>query len=475
MVYYIGKGIGFSQRHYTQTESYYCPQEALKHTEQLHRSEVTLSSVRNDILNFGCDASRPTDPLFDQVVKEAAQVWRFKEQVQPIHLNDLPSYVLDTDSSSPGLPWKTLGYTTKRQVMDDQVAFKSVRSFWHNVKYGNKQHSPPDCAAYLRAHLATQGEDKVRAIWGYPATIGFQEACFALPLIREYAKGGYPIAYGYETACGGHLRILNRFGMFGHFLSSDFKSFDKTIPAWLIRIAFDILLLNIDFGRYADHGFPKPYNLYRAWKYLVEYFIHTPIRMSNGERYRKSNGVASGSYFTQMIDSIVNWIVTVYALRKAGNIVEDILVLGDDSLVKTTYPVNLETFASHAEICGMVLNLEKSAVDERLSNVKFLGFYIRNGVPFKPVEELWAALRFPETPDYSYDEYATRASGLLYASFGQHPDFYRHVVASISIPFELILKPSMRRFLQSIGFTQHPGRPPPNYQLAFAAFRDRKV
>ena len=157
------------------------------------------------------------------------------------------------------------GFSTKREVLDDDEAFQSIRSFWHNIKYGDRKHHPPDCAAFLRAHLAEEGGEKVRAVWGYPATIGFQEACFALPLIEAYSAGGFPIAYGYETARGGHLRLLNRFGSHGHFMSSDFKSFDKTIPVWLIHIAFLILSRNIDFTRYKDYGVPDTDALYTAW------------------------------------------------------------------------------------------------------------------------------------------------------------------------------------------------------------------
>lgn len=60
------------------------------------------------------------------------------------------------------------------------------------------------------------------------------------------------------------MRIASRFGVKGNYLSSDFKNFDKTVPAWLIKIAFDILLVNIDFSKYHGYGTPKPKNLLRA-------------------------------------------------------------------------------------------------------------------------------------------------------------------------------------------------------------------
>ncbi|KAJ3640574.1 hypothetical protein Zmor_003867 [Zophobas morio] len=105
---FIGKLRGFSQRHFDDTESKYCPPVAVLRTKELVRSRVTLESVRNDVLSFGVltSASRPNDPMFDEVVREAAQVWELPLKVAPIHLNDLPKYHLDTDSSSPGIPWR---------------------------------------------------------------------------------------------------------------------------------------------------------------------------------------------------------------------------------------------------------------------------------------------------------------------------------------------------------------------------------
>nr|QQO81399.1 RNA-dependent RNA polymerase [Soybean thrips partiti-like virus 2] len=477
MVRFIGRDKGFSQWHFDSTESFYCPLEAQQKTKGLVRSRVTLSSIRSDVLSFGSltSARQPDDPLFRQVVREAATVWSLTEQVQPIHLNDLPRYKLDTDTSSPGLPWRNIGYRTKRQVLDDSEAFKSIRSFWHVIKYGKRKQHPPDCAAFLRAHLVQEGECKVRAVWGYPATIGFQEACFALPLIEGFTNGKFPIAYGYETARGGHLRLLSEYGPKGHFLSSDYRSFDKTIPSWLIRIAFNILALSIDFTKYRDYGIPDADALFKAWKYLVHYFIYTPIRLANGERYRKSGGVASGSYFTQLVDSIVNWIVTVYALRKSGNVVEIIKVLGDDSLVRLQKPLDMEKFEKYSSELGMIINTAKSQTATSLEFIKFLGYYISNGIPKKPVEEFWAALRFPEYPDASFDHYATRAMGLLISTFGQHDEFYDIVSSQLSLGFTVRMSPSLRRYCAALGIESLPEKPPPIIELGFPAFRDRKV
>lgn len=159
--------------------------------------------------------------------------------------------------------------------------------------------------AYVRSHTCEYGQYKVRAVWGYPATVTFMEAMCALPLIRGYQKmrGEFrPIAYGFETATGGMTRLTKRFsGPDFEYTGLDFKKFDKTVPPWLIRIAFDILLYNFSFVEYEDHGVADARKTILLWTALKRYSINTTIRTANGCRYRKFSGIASGSYFTQLI------------------------------------------------------------------------------------------------------------------------------------------------------------------------------
>lgn len=96
---FIGKGSGFSQRHFDKHYNQFCPQSAYSRTKGLTRSPVTLSAIREDILRNQTSKFRPTDPMFDDVVRDATLAWRLPEQVNPIHLNDLPKSTYDTDSS----------------------------------------------------------------------------------------------------------------------------------------------------------------------------------------------------------------------------------------------------------------------------------------------------------------------------------------------------------------------------------------
>lgn len=336
---------------------------------------------------------------------------------------------------------------TKKEVASDPEAFRSIRKLWDLIKEG-KQISLPDCAAFVRPHLVERGEKKVRAVWGYPCSVSFQEACFALPLINGYKENKSPMAYGFETAKGGCRKLFMKFVKGNNFISSDYKRFDKTIPAWLIRVAFDILAANIDWTEYQGSGIPDADKLYRAWKKIITYFINTPIRMCNGERYRKAKGVASGSYFTQMIDSIVNYIVTQYCIRSQGIKILHHIVLGDDSLVSTDLRVNINQLVSLADKFGMLINSEKTQQSNSIQDIKFLGYYINTGGPSRPVKELCAALLHPERPDRDFNDFATRSLGLLIANFGHNKDFDSCCRSILAVPHQVRYSPSMSRMLK---------------------------
>lgn len=124
-----------------------------------------------------------------------------------IHLNDVFRKDLSIWTSSPGLPWTQIGYKKKGDIQKDPDAINRVRWFWHRVKGGQKMQLP-DCCAFVRAQVVKRGETKARAVWGYPASVTFGEAVFALPLIEEYKRRASPIAYGYETGSGGCRKLL---------------------------------------------------------------------------------------------------------------------------------------------------------------------------------------------------------------------------------------------------------------------------
>ena len=349
---YIGRDKGFGQQQRDKSQNHSCPQVIP------FRKELNL--IRNDIKQFkGPSLERFPHFMFDQIVRKAVFDVFNITPVKPIHLNDLPHNVEMDKSSSPGLPWIESGYKTKMEVMQDPVAFRSIRLFWHNIKRGNKKHATDCCAVKA-------DQPKFRVILDYPATISLQEACFALPLIQAYKEKGFPIVFGRETARQDRRKVYNQFCKAKYIFSPNYQQFDKTIPAWLISLVFDILTLNIDFCYYQNGGIPDASHLHRTWLYLIEYFINTPIRLCNGERYKKNRGVLNGSYLANIIQSIVNWIVTSYALTACGAFEHDIIVMGGNSLVGCSQTVDLKCFNNYVSKFGMAINTGTPQVMENI-------------------------------------------------------------------------------------------------------------
>ena len=100
---------------------------------------------------------------------------------------------------------------------------------------------------YAKLENIRSSADKVRAIWGYPATMTFGEAVFAVPLIKAYKAHGKHMAYGNDMFNGGFAKIRRRFMGHKEYTGIDFTKFDKKLPRWLVYKAFKILASNIDF------------------------------------------------------------------------------------------------------------------------------------------------------------------------------------------------------------------------------------
>lgn len=180
-----------------------------------------------------------------------------------LHLIDIFQKDLAIWSEPPGLPWKNKGYKTKGDIKRDPNAIQSVRSFWHCVKNG-QNYAFPFCTPFVRSCVSDNETLAEHVLWAYPATVTFGEAMFALPLIKAYEELAVltrPIAYGFETFAGKMQYATFRFQGGRSYIGMNFKKFDKTVPVWLIEIAFDILAINIDFSKYEYYGVPDFHNV----------------------------------------------------------------------------------------------------------------------------------------------------------------------------------------------------------------------
>lgn len=241
---------------------------------------------------------------------------------------------------------------------------------------------PNPCLAFARTQ-----RNKTRLVWGYPTDMSIIETRFGYRLIDLFKQIRSPLVYALRRVELGARLDSTLKGR--NIVGLDFSQFDSHVPASLIRVAFSILKTWFELDEFGE----------RAWRIVVNYFITTPIVMPNGHLYvGKSRGIPSGSLFTNLVGSIVNFILVVAANKAAGYYVpnECIHVCGDDSIYSTNNNVSIKVLASFLLKVGMVLNVEKSTVTIVQEGFKFLGVIWFHGAPYFDDERVWRSGVFPE-------------------------------------------------------------------------------
>lgn len=303
----------------------------------------------------------------------------------PIPLDDTLRHVVWMDKSS-GLP----ECTKKGEAFDVDI----IRA----RKIARGEIVPPPCIAYHRVQHGKTGP-KTRLVWGYPQAQFLLEARFAPKLLDRYLERRTPMAIGlFKSQIGSRMARIRNAGVF---YSVDFSGFDSSIPPQLISMAFDILKSHFAIMSEEEEI---------SWNLVVNYFIHTPIMMPNQQVWRKHHGVPSGSYFTSMVDSIVNFMAINYAwIVNRGEALNNrnILVLGDDSLVGHVENVPLIKLAEAFGDLNLTMNVSKTRVGYAGKDwPHFLGHDWKWGMPDRPLEESAKQSAFPEKPSRIKDSHS---------------------------------------------------------------------
>lgn len=428
-----------------------------------HRAALNFEDLKADLLEYDCPKpSRNVNPSYYAVLESVRQdLGLHLHKAIPLTTGAVAKHPDFPGSKSPGLPYKSMGYATKRDAVSDPAVLDEIRKTWYAVE-ANQEVQLPDVACYARAQICERSTNKVRATWGYPLSVYMAEAAYFYPILDILKNATRPfIAYGVEMANGG-MQYINQ--MAEHYpnypiLLGDWRRFDKTVPAWLIRDAFKIAAEAIDWHHVQDADGKiwnvRDFRSKRRWRKLVSYFIDTPVRMSDGTRYMKHGGVPSGACFTNVIDSIVNMIVMRYLVYEHTNQLPlyDIY-LGDDSTIILPYGISLDSLADMAQTTfGMVLNTAKSSITYRPEHIHFLGYYNRSGQPYKPLDTIIASTVYPERTVRDKVDTITRLIGQAYSCFEPHQTerFFR--AAAILANEEDLPSDQLEEFMH-----QHPYR-----------------
>jgi hypothetical protein len=324
-------------------------------------------------------------------------------------------------STSAGLPFAP--GIKKGEVKNHLVRLANAQ--WRRISRGDSLLVAP-CRAGVRRQLREKGKNKPRLVWAYPGYINVLENQFSGPFLKKDKPSFLGWSVNWMDQGKSLFRIISARG-WNSVAQIDFSSFDSTVSARLIRMAFKIIEDCLDLSD----------NQRRMLGQLEAYFIHTPLVMYDSIR-RKHRGIPSGSAMTQLVGSIVNMIACYYCSFKNGRyqiIDRRSCFLGDDSLVyfnEGMAKVDFEElFLSHFSDLGLNVSPEKTNYTINFDGsssqapIKFLGREIVRGRYYYKIDrdKLSAQVMWPENPDRTKYDTATRLIGLVWA-YGFYPHYY---------------------------------------------------
>jgi hypothetical protein len=271
-------------------------------------------------------------------------------------------------------------------------AESETRALERGLQILSGEKAPEPCLAFKR----TQFDDKTRLVWGYPFSMTLIEGLVAKPLNEQFKGGTTPMAYAIATtALGTKLRVASYHYQWAY--SIDMSSFDASIHSTLIHQGFKILKTWYDLSEVEPISHKTVGEIFDI---IENYFIHTPIVMPDMRLYLgKKHGVPSGSYFTQIIDSIVNVIIggTIGSRFNMNIDKHAIFVLGDDLLIWSNRNIDLGNIASFAStFFGVEFNPNKCAKFKFDEELRYLGRLWKAGIPSLDTEEIIKRMVYPE-------------------------------------------------------------------------------
>jgi len=168
-------------------------------------------------------------------------------------------------------------------------------------------------------------------------------------------------------------------------MSLDWSEFDVNVPKWMIEDAFSIIEGTINFKEMSDdnkiirfkNSNARKYR--KAWNWLKWNFIHTKIMDFDGTMYHKNHGIPSGSFFTQLVGSVVNMIACHFLMSLSGVKIQKERYLGDDSLLFVERnqfdKLNLTLVARFALVfLHFKINVKKVKITTQNGEIEFLGY-----------------------------------------------------------------------------------------------------
>lgn len=337
--------------------------------------------------------------------------------------------------------------------------YDSARPIIHAIKDGqcftgnlNQDHVYP-MVAHFRPGLGKPGSPAIknRLVWGVSKILLISECMFMYPLFNDYLRHGTsPLLWGYETILGGWTRLYNEIHPIEMtrectVITADWSEFDHRVSFELIEAVIMASWSYYDIGAYApDHRYSTYENckydsqrIFNLFRWTIYATLSSPLVMPDGKVWmRTRNGIPSGTFRTQWLDSMINAIMLTTVFQDVGLPIDNnmiLKVLGDDSLsvvFKYTPPslraqLKDDLAKSALRRFNAKLSLDKTEILDSLHTAEVLGYRNYYGSAFRDPLKLLAQLLYPESESPTYSSLMGRCVGIAYADLGRHPNVYR--------------------------------------------------
>nr|AKF14160.1 RNA-dependent RNA polymerase [Talaromyces marneffei partitivirus-1] len=375
----------------------------------MYKSLLKFSEGRNSFHHL----TRVQRRAMQQAIMRARKAFKLPYKREPLDWHKVGQYLRRDTAAGVSFMGQRKG-----EVLEE--IYHEARYLGHRMKgrkgrrFNPKEVRLPPCLAGQRGGMSEATDPKTRLVWVYPAEMLVVEGQYAPRMYHDFmAQPDTPMLNGrsaqklYTEWCTGLREGETLYGL-------DFSSFDTKVPAWLIHVAFDILKQNVDFETWGGKPVSKAdrQKWSNVWNGMVWYFINTPILMPDGRMFRKYRGVPSGSWWTQMVDSVVNYILVDYLATCQEVDARGLVVLGDDSAFHSTPNFDLVKASEDAEAVSMVLHPEKCDRTDDPGKFKLLGTTYRNSRPHRDTNEWFKLALYPESSVSSLPVSLSRLIGL---------------------------------------------------------------
>lgn len=323
-------------------------------------------------------------------------------------------------SSSPGMPLRR-EFTTQGECLPH--IYDKAKRLNHFAKFlpAYKVRAPP-CMIGLRPGLLEKDQldvkSKARGVWAYPAEVKVMEMRYVIPLLSRFSelfgKIPYPVGRNMTKALPFFIDHVLHDGKFG--MVTDVSKLDTCVgPDW-IDWAFSFMKKWFHFG-ITKSAEKRNDNVF---EFLHFYFKRTPILLPSGQLIRKIGGVPSGSGFTQIVDTLVTLLASIFSLLSCGVKEEEILgkifAVGDDLCTSVKSTFNVRLFTDYMWTLGFDINMDKVMFSDKGIELKFLGYSKHGGNIYRPVDELLKVAFFPERYVGNAERSRQRIAGQTIAS-----------------------------------------------------------